>query len=258
MDSLWKDFRFAVRVLWNSPGFTSVALLALVLGIGANTAIFSVVNAVMLRPLPYLEPDQLVSLWTRSLPNQPQNLNTSGDTLGGNSGERFTVSRANLVDYQKANHVFSGLAGFAFDGKNLTQDGPPERLFGERVTSNYFQILGVEPVEGRGFLPEEERPGNDGVVIITHELWQRRFGSDPKVIGNKITLDRQKYRVIGIMASGFKSPSQLVVPEELSFFVPAAYSPAQLADRTSFDLNVIARLKPGVSVRQARAEMDAI
>jgi putative ABC transport system permease protein len=257
MRALAKDLRFAVRILWNSPGFTSVALLALSLGIGANTAIFSVVDAVMFRPLPYREPSRLISIWTQSLPGQSNGLRASGDTLGGNGSDRFTISPANLVDY-RANHVFTGMAGFGFTGRNLTQDGPPEFLYGEKVTANYFDVLGISPAQGRAFTPQEDQPGNEKVVVITHELWQRRFGGDASLLGNQITLDDQKYRVIGILAPGFKSPSQFVVPEQLVFFIPAAYSPAQLADRSSFELNVIGRLKPGATMRQAESEMDSI
>ena len=250
--------RYAFRVLAKSPMFTAIAVFTLALGVGVNSGIFSIVDAVVFRPLPYPNSDRLVSLWTRSLPNQPQNLRASGDTLGGSAQERFTVSPANLMDYRKAVDVFSGIAGFGFIGKNLTDSGPPERLFGEKVTTNYFKVLGVRPAQGRDFWAEEERPGNDQVVIITHELWKNRFSSNPDLLGHQILLDQQSFRVIGIMPPGFKSPNQLVLPEELSFFVPAAYSAAQLADRTTFELNVIARLQSGATIRQAQAEMDAI
>lgn len=257
MNTLWKHLRFAVRVLWRNPGFTAVALLVLALGIGANTAIFTVVDAVMFQPLPYRNPGRLVSLWTRVLPGQPNNLRSSGDTLAGTE-DRYPISPANLVDYEKADRVFSGMTGFAFTGRNLTQDGPPERLFGEKVTANYFEVLGVAPAQGRAFLPEEDQPDKEGVVVLTNELWRRRFGSDPRLIGSEITLDDQKFRVVGIMPAGFKSPTQFVVPEDLSFFVPAAYTAAQLSDRANLELNVIGRLKPGATLRQAQAEMDAI
>ncbi|HLJ47837.1 MAG TPA: ABC transporter permease [Bryobacteraceae bacterium] len=250
--------RYALRVLAKAPSFTAIAVLTLALGVGVNSGIFSIVDAVVLRPLPYPQPERLVSLWTRSLPNQPQNMRSSGDTLGGTPNDRFTISPANLVDYRKSTRVFTGMAGFAFAGRNLTESGPPERLFGEKVTADYFQVLGVGPAIGRAFLPQEQQPGNDRVVIITNELWHRRFGGDAGLLGREIMLDQQNCRVIGIMAPGFKSPTQFVVPEELSFFVPAAYSPAQLADRSTAELNVIARLKPGATIRQAQDEMDAI
>lgn len=253
------DLRYALRLLAKSPAFALVAIFTLALGIGVNSGIFTVVDAVMLRPLPYPEPDRLVSLWETTLKERPSNFSSSGSNLGGGSSPtRTTVAAANLVDYRKDNHAFTGMAGFDIAGMNLTGNGPPERLFGERVTYEYFPVLGVQPSQGRAFLAEEDRPGNHRVVIISHELWQRRFGSDPNLIGNFVTLDDEKYRVIGIMQPGFESPSQFGSTTTLSFFVPAAYPPDQLGKHGNHDINVLARLRPGATLKQAQAELDAV
>ena len=253
-----KEIRYALRLLARSPAFTVIAVLTLALGIGVNSGIFTVVDAVMLRPLPYPEPDRLLSLWETAVA-RPSVMNSSGASVGGAIQPlRWTVSAANLVDYRKENHVFTGMAGFGVAGMNLTETGPPERIWGERVTSEYFSVLGIQPAQGRAFLPEEDRLGNNRVVIVTHDLWQRLFGSDSNLIGSSLTLDSEKYRVIGILQPGFESPSQFGMTDRLSFFVPAAYPAAQLAQHGDHDINVLARLRPGVSLDQARAEMDAI
>jgi len=257
MDELRVDLRDSLRSLRLNPGFTAAAVLTLALGIGPNSAIVAVVDAVVFRPLPYQDPSRLVSMWTPSLPNQPTNLTVSGDTLGGH-GDRLTISPANLVDYRRDNPAFTELAGFTFTGANLTDDGSPERLYGEKVTPNFFRVLGVAAASGRTFADGEDRPGTDRVVILTTEIWTRRFGQDPAIVGRPIQLDQSTYHVIGILPAGFKSPFQLIEPETISYYVPAAYSAAQLADRTTMELNVIGRLKPGVSIETAGTVMDAI
>lgn len=258
VDQLRADLRDAFRTFRRSPGFTLVAVVTLALGIGPNSAIFAAVDAVVFRPLPYREPDRLMSLWTPVLPDQAQTLNANGDTLGGNGNDRFTISPADFKDYRNDNPVFSELAGFASIGANLIDAGLPERLFGEKVSANFFTVLGVGAAEGRTFVDGEDQPGHDQLVVLTHDLWMRRFGSDPTLLGRTILLDDRAYQVIGILPAGFKSPFQLVVPEDLSFYVPAAYSAAQLADRTTFELNVVGRLRPGVNIDAARSAMDAI
>jgi predicted permease len=257
VDELRGDTRYALRAMRRSSGFTAIAILTLALGIGPNSAIFAVVDAVVFRPLPYADPDRLMSLWTWALPNQPQVMSVSGDTLGGNGNDRYTIAAANLVDYRVNNPAFSELAGFAATGANLTGD-PPEHLFGEKVSANFFHVLGVQPVAGRAFLSDDDQPGHDQVIVITHALWQRRFGGDPALLGRDIALDDRLYRVIGILAPSFKSPYQLVVPEPIAYFVPAAYTPTQLADRTTAELNVIGRLRSGVSPAAAQVAMDTI
>ena len=253
------NFRYAVRLLLKSPGFALVAILTLALGIGVNSAIFSIVDAVMLQPLPYPQPDRLVSIWEEKIGEGPNNANTSGQSLGSIGWpRRWTVSAANLVDYQKQQNSFISLAGFAVTGLNITESGPPDRIFGELVTANYFSTLGVAPAHGRVFLPEEDRAGANKVAIVSDELWHSRFGGDPHFLGATITLENEKYTVVGIMPAGFRSPSQFNMAIPLLFYIPAAYSADVLARHTDHELNVLGRLKPGVSIAAARGELDAI
>jgi putative ABC transport system permease protein len=253
------NFRYAVRLLLKSPGFALVAILTLALGIGVNSAIFSIVDAVMLQPLPYPEPNRLVSLWEEKIGEGPNSANTSGQSLGSIGWPaRWTVSAANLVDYQKQKSSFVSLAGFAVTGMNITESGPPDRLSGEQVTANYFSTLGVSPAHGRPFLPEEDRPGANKVVVASDELWHSRFGGDPHFLGSSITLDNEKYTVVGIMPPGFQSPSQFNMTIRLLYYIPAAYPADLLAHHGDHGINVLGRLKPGVSIAAARAELDAI
>jgi putative ABC transport system permease protein len=253
------NLRYAIRLLLKSPGFALVAILTLALGIGVNSAIFSVVDAVMLRPLPYPEPDRLVSLWEEKIGSGPDSANTSGQPLG-NIGwpARWTISAANLVDYQTQKNSFVSLAGFAVTGMNLTESGPPDRISGEQVTANYFSTLGVSPARGRAFLPEEDRPGAHKVIVASDELWHSRFGGDPHFLGSSITLDNEKYTVVGIMPPGFRSPSQFNMTATLLYYIPAAYPADLLSRHAEHAINVIGRLKPGVSIAAAHAELDAI
>jgi len=253
------NFRYAVRLLLKSPGFALVAILTLALGIGVNTAIFSVVDAVMLRPLPYPEPDRLVSMWEEKIGEGPNSANTSGQFLGSGAGRpRWTVAAANLMDYRTQKNSFVSLAGFAVTGMNITESGPPDRLFGEEVTANYFSTLGVSPAQGRAFLPDEDRPGANKVVIVSDELWRSRFGGDPYFLGKSVTLENEKYTVVGIMPPGFQSPSQFNMAIPLLYYIPAAYPADLLAHHGDHGINVLGRLKPGVSIAAARAELDAI
>jgi predicted permease len=249
------NLRYSLRLLAKSPGFTLIAVLTLALGIGVNSGIFTIVDAVMLRPLPYSEPDRLVSLWEVVTGPRPSNMSSSGS---GEGPHRTSVAPANLIEYRNGASSFSGIAGHELAAMNLTENGPPERIWGERVTSSYFAVLGVQPQRGRGILREEDRPGASNVVVISHELWQRRFGSDSDLIGTAITLDGLKYRVVGIMASGFQSPLQFGFDERLHFFVPAAYPAELLANHGDHEIDVVARLRPGASIQRAQAELDAI
>ncbi|HVO99632.1 MAG TPA: ABC transporter permease [Bryobacteraceae bacterium] len=253
------NLRYSIRLLLKSPGFSLVAILTLALGIGVNSAIFSIVDAVMLRPLPYPHPDRLVSIWEEKIGDGPNSANTSGQSLGKIGWPaRWTVSPANLTDYRTQKNSFVSLAGFAVTGMNLTESGPPERLFGEQVTANYFSTLGVSPAHGRAFLPEEDHPGANKVVIVSDELWHSRFGGDPHLLESSITLDHEKYTVVGIMPAGFKSPSQFNMTIPLLYYIPAAYPAVLLANHGNHTVNVLGRLKPGGSLSAARAELDGI
>ncbi|HVF27964.1 MAG TPA: ABC transporter permease, partial [Pyrinomonadaceae bacterium] len=241
MGTLWQDLRYGARMLLKKPGFTFVAVITLALGIGANTAIFSVVNAVLLRPLPYPQPQQLVWIW---------------ETNPKNDIKEEPASVPNFADWRSQNGSFSEMAAFSGTAPVLTDAGEPERLPGTAVTANFFAAVGVGPALGRGFVDEENTPGKNRVVILSHGLWQRRFNADPKTIGGKITLNGNSYEVVGVMPPGFKNPQpDEARPTEL--WLPLALNPAEAGRRSDF-LKVVARLKPGVSITQARGEMETI
>jgi putative ABC transport system permease protein len=234
----WQDLQYGFRMLVKNPGFTIVAVLALALGIGANSAIFSVVNTVLLRPLPYKNPDQLMMVW---------------EEAAHFGFPRNTPSPANFLDWRAQNTVFQAMAAMAPSSFNLTGNGEPERFDGRRVSADLFPLLGVEPQLGRVFLPEEDRPGRGRAVIVSYGLWQRRFAADPGIIGKPLTLNGESYTVVGVMPRGFQLPS---FKDQL--WVPLAFDSKEAASRGNHYLEVIARLKPGSGIKQARAEMDAI
>jgi predicted permease len=253
IETLIQDLRYGARMLLKNPGFTFVAVLTLALGIGANTAIFSVVNGVLLRALPYYEPERLVMLWADRPILQAQ--------IGLPD---FPVAVADFVDWRNQNQVFEQMAAMFAPRINLTGGGEPESVFGLRTSASLFPLLGARFTLGRAFLPEEDRAGTDRVVVISHGLWQRRYAADPKLIGQKITLDNEAYTVIGVTAPDFQFPRRGEVPANFGaatkadLYLPIAFTPVNMNDRRNNYLTVIARLKPGVSVGQASAEMNAI
>src|ERR1022692_638967 len=216
------QLRYAARLLARTPGFTMVAVITLALGIGVNSAIFSVIDAVLLRPLPYPHPERLVSFYEHQ---------------GNDPDDRGGIAPANMADYNQ-NHVFTGIAHVGTPGMNLTSAGTPERIFGIQAGYNFLDILGVQPAMGRGFRPEEDRYGAPHVVVISHELWQQRLGGDRGVIGRTITLD------------GGRQPMLFVVPDW--------WPPNILHNRGEHYDHAIARLKPGVPLAQAQSEMQTI
>ena len=234
---------YTLRLLRKSPGFTAIALATLALGIGANTAVFSVVDAVMLRPLPYAAPERLVSLW---------------ETNDRRPGTRSTVAPANLEDYVRDTRSFEGLAGVDSISKSLTKVGPPEQLIGEAITWNLFAVLGAAPSIGRPFLPEEDRPGREHVVILSDALWRGRFAADRSIVGRAITLDGEPYDVVGIMPPSFQPVTQIGATTAVSFFVPAAYPAELLTNHGDHEIRVVGRLKPTVTVQQGQADLDAV
>ena len=244
------DLRFAVRQLLKNPGFTLVAVLTLALGIGANTAIFSVVSSVLLRSLPFKDPDRLVLVWERNVKK---------------GYEMNHVGVATFLDWKAQNNSFESMATFGIDeGLSLTGDHEPEVVTAVPVSANLFEVLGVNPILGRTFRVEEETPGRDQVVILGHGLWQRRFGSDPNLVGKTILLDGRSYVVIGIMPPGFVFPGMTGVLYGFFFskpadvWVPLALPAELLSNRGNHLLEVVARLKPDVNLSRAGAEMDAI
>jgi putative ABC transport system permease protein len=238
MEILKKDIKYAVRGLLKRPGFTIIALITLALGIGANTAIFSVVNAVLLRPLPFQDPEQLVIVWEDA-------------TFAG--FPRNTPAPANYVDWKTQNQSFVDMAASAETSFNLTGDGEPERVQAFSVNANFFPLFGVQPLLGRGFLPEEDRPGANKVSVLSYSLWQSRYGGDRNIINRDIQLNGEKHTVVGVMPSSFQ-----FLDKEVRLWVPLALDQEKLANRRGHYLQVVARLKPGVSLSQAQADMNAV
>lgn len=243
MQSLWQDLRFAARLLAKKPGFTLIAFATLALGIGANTAIFSVVNAVLLRPLPYKDPAQLVSIWEVQ-PNQEHSVFSPGDFL----------------DYQAQNQSFSDMAAYRLSNFTLTGAGEPEQLHGLIVSANFFSLLGVDAERGRIFQAEDGRAGSPRVAVINHRYWQNRFNSDPNLIGKTLTLSGDPVTVVGVMPPNFQDDAfqiwlnpRKVVPD-WQFHADVDLSTLR---KTSY-LRVIARLKPNVSLSQANADLNTI
>ena len=248
-ERLIQDLRQGYRVLRGSPGFTAMAVLTLALGLGINTAIFTVVNAVIFRSLPYPEPDRLVSLWEVSSRADPRNPATGP--------RRSTIAPANLADYARAGG-FEYLAAYDYAGMNLTGIGSPERVMGEAVTVDYFAVLGVTPVLGRAFLAEEDREGGEKVVILSHDFWQRRLGGDPAVLSRSVVLDGIASRVVGVMPAGFRSAAQFAITDRVEYWTPAAAPRELLANRGDHEVFGIARLKAGATVESAASELAAI
>ena len=259
-ERLAQDLQYAWRSLRKTPGFVAVAVATLAVGLGMNTAVFSIVNAVMLRSLPYPAPERLVSLWEETSTHlEVGRMNSSGSNLGGvHSRRRTTVAAANLMDYRAGTSAFDGLAGVESSSKNLTGNGTPERLNGESVTSNYFAVLGVEPQLGRTFTEDEDHEGGDAVCVLANGFWERRLGSDTAVLGTTVTLDAKPYRVIGVMPRGFEPVTQYSQTNPVEFFVPAAYSKELLTNHGDHDIGVVGRLKPGMTLRAAQDQLNAV
>ncbi len=236
-----QDVRYGLRMLGKNPGFTAVAVLTLALGIGANAAMFSVLHAVLLEPLPYPESNRLVTVWEKvRLPSYQNNRNEP--------------SPGNFADWRKKNTVFEDMAAVRARSFNLTGTGEPVRVEGEAVSASLFSVLRMQAARGRVFTTEEDRPGGARVAVISEGLWGSRFGSDAQTVGRTILLDGEPYMVIGIMPAGFHFPD----PDD-QLWVPLALSDADLANHGShFLYRVVARLRPQVSLAQARAEMDTI
>ena len=238
MNQLIQDIRYGTRGLLKRPGFTIVALLTLALGIGANAAIFSVVNAVLLKPLQFRDPEQLVMVWEdAAMIGFPQN----------------TPAPANYVDWKNQSKSFQDMAAQVETSFNLTGDGEPERVAARAITANFLPILGIPPALGRAFNTDETKPGSDHVAILSYPLWQSRFAGDRNVLNREIQLNGEKYIVVGVMPAGF----QFIDPE-VRIWVPLAFTPEDLANRGGHYLTVVARLKPDASVASAQADMNAV
>ena len=238
MQTLLQDLRYGLRMLWKTPGFTAIAILSLALGIGANTAIFSLVNAVLLKPLPFSEPERLVMVWEDM------------SAIGFPSGE---PAPGTYSDWKAHNQVFEDMATLNWRNVNLTGDGEPEKVPAYGVSANLFPLLGSQPVLGRNFLPEEDRPGAAKAVMLSHALWQRRYGGDPGIVNRDILLNGEKYTVVGVMPADFQ-----FLQRYIGLWVAAAFTQEELANRASHYLTVVARMKPNVTLKQADADIKAI
>jgi putative ABC transport system permease protein len=239
METLWNDLRYGWRVMRRSPGFAAVAILTLAIGIGANAAIFSIVNGVLLRPLPFPDSSRIVTIW---------------ETDANRNVVRGTASPAEFLDWRDVNHSFAELSGWRSLLFTITGSGNAEQVHGSQVTGNFFRMLGVGPVIGRDFSSEDEKPGREQVAILTYALWRRHYGGDSSVIGKSILLDEKPYTIIGILPRSF---SLYGVAPELDIWVPFAFNRAQL-NRENHELVIFGRLRPGVSLPQAQAEMETI
>lgn len=242
-----RDIRHGVRVLSRTPGFAAVAILTVALGIGMNAAMFSVVNALLLKPLPYRDADRIVMVW---------------GTWPQKGFPRLPLFNPEFLDIQRGNHVFAETAGFKLFSANLTGAGEPERLDGARASASFFPILGVPPLLGRTFTAPEDTPGSNRVVVLSHGLWQRRFGGDRHVIGRGVALDGATYTVIGVMPEEFRFSMSVKLTELTSppvdFWTPLALTPDERQAYGSVSMYTLARLKPGVTLPHAQAEAASL
>jgi predicted permease len=238
LENLLNDVRYGLRMLRKSPSFTFFAVAVLALGIAANSAIFSIADAVLVRPLPYRDANRLVFIW---------------EDASAYGFPKDTPAPGNFSDWKSRNQVFEDVAAISDGSFNLTGNGNPENLIGKWVTANLFSVLGVSPALGRDFRPEDDVPGAPGVAILSHVLWLRRFGGDPQIVGKEISLNYEKCTVIGVMKRGVQFPDR-----ETDLWVPSRFTTAQLTNHGNHFLQVVARLKPGVPLEAANANLATI
>ncbi|HEX9760576.1 MAG TPA: ABC transporter permease, partial [Candidatus Acidoferrales bacterium] len=255
MSDFLQDLKYGMRMLWKRPGFTAVAVLSLALGIGANTTIFTMINAVFLQPIPVEEPSRVVMLY-----------GTDATNAQGVNPLRFQpISRLNAEDYRDRSSVFTGVTLMGFAGLALSSgSGDPEQVFAQLVSGNYFDLLGAKPAVGRGFLPEEDStPGTHPVVVLSDGVWKRRFGGDASVVGRNITLNGRAFTVVGVAPPGFNGTFAFGGPD---MYMPMAMFKHVVTGilldwydaRRARILFTIARLKPEVTLAQAQAEVTSI
>ena len=240
MSSLLQDLRYALRLLMKNPGFALTAALIMALGIGANTAIFSIVNKVLLEPLPYRDSDRVVQIW-----HTPPQSSFPGMTT-------FAVSPANFLDWQKQSRLFDKMAIYTGASFDITGAGKPESITASPVSTDFFSALGVEPIHGRVFRPDENNPGQNREVVLSYKFWQTHYANDPGALGKTITLDGDPYTIVGVMGPAMNKPGFARI------WVPVALTPAAAAIRNNHNYLAVGRLKPGVTVEQAQAEMNTI
>ena len=233
-----QDVRYGLRTLWKQPGFTAVAVLALALGIGVNTTIFSTINALLLHPFSFADVDRMAVVWESRNPA---------------AGERDGGAFANYLDIRSQSQSFESVAAWSGWNANLTEGDSPERLEGVVATPQFFPVLGVQPRVGRAFLPEEEQPGHDSVVVISDGLWRRRFAADPAIVGRAVRINERNFTVVGIMPADFTFPRR-----NIDLWTPLVADKEHVADRGGHYLQTVARLGPGVTLAAAQAELDAL
>ena len=231
------DLRYAIRQLLKNPGFTMAAVVTLALGIGASTAIFSVLHAVLLRALPYRQAERLVAVWQMNLER----------------GARDKVTCGDYADWKARNHVFEDMAYSMDEPYTLTDTGTPQSVVGFQFSTNLFSLLGAQPLLGRTFLPEEGQTGKDHVLVLSHRLWEKRFASDRSVVGRSVRLNGEPYTIIGVMPPEFAHPGTFV-----DLWTPLVLSSDLFENRKLHLLHVVARLRPGVGVEQAQKEMEGL
>ncbi len=234
MQTLLQDLRFGTRMLLKQPGFTVIAIITLALGIGANTAIFSVVNAVLLRPLPFAEPERIVRMYGKF-----------------SGGSQAATSPPDFLDYRAQNQAFEDFAALRNSSYNLSGEGEPERVLGAEVTANFFHALGITLLQGRAFTPEEEG-GQTRIALISEGLWQRRFAADPAIVGKTFPLDGQTHTIVGVV------PKEARMLNEIEVWRPLTFDSQQMKARRFHFLRAFGRLKPGISLAQAQADLDTI
>jgi predicted permease len=242
VNQLWQDLRYAVRMLAKAPAFTAVAILTLALGIGANTALFSVINSVLLAPLPFPQPDRLMALFTQRV----------SFTTG-------SISYPNFLDWQRNNRTFASLAAYTPNDFNLTGSGQAEHVAGEMISANFFSTLGLQPGSGRWFTADEDRQGGAPVAIISAGLWKRKFGSAGNIVNGRMTLNGVGYTIVGVTPETFHL-RLMNFPNDIEVYTPIGqFNDPVFLDRSSgMGTKGIGRLKPGVTVEQARADMDSV
>jgi putative ABC transport system permease protein len=245
MQTLWQDLRYGLRTLARKPGFTVIAVISLALGIGANTAIFSLVNLILFRPLPVANPQEVVSV-----------------SPVGKDGALAAFSYPNYIDFRDRNEVLSGLLASRFVVVSMSRNGNNEKVWGDLVSGNYFDVLGVKPALGRSFLPEEDKTRlSHPVVVISHSLWQRRFGGDPSVVDSDVLINGMKFKVIGVAPAGFKGTEVIYTPEIYAPFATQKWIEPEndyLDKRDESNMFAVGRLKPGVSAAQAEASLNLL
>ena len=236
MQTLFQDLRHAVRSLWKSPGFAIVATVTLAIGIGANTAIFSIIETVLLRPLPYRNPEQLLRLYeTESAPGQ------------------YPFAGPDFIDWKTQNSTFQDMTLFGWQtDRNLSGRGEPDHVLTLSAEANFFSLLGVTPLLGRTFAPGEDQPGKDEVAVLSYGLWQSHFAGDPKIVGQTLSLNSKKYTVIGVMPETFRYPTRV------QLWIPLDMDSKTLGQRGSHSTQAIGRLKPGVTLQKAQADLTLI